>query len=219
MGADKALLELGGKPLIAHAVTKLRRLCKDVRILSGDAALAAYAPLVSDLHRGCGPIGGIEAALAGTRFEWNLFLPVDMPFVPSALLDWWVRGVTGHSSRGRVALFRVFGRPQPALLLIHRDAVVTVSAMIARGEYRLMTALEAAAGELAGADAPSSERVPYMLPVDENMRFEGWDERPSGPGWWTITEAQKAAQGMWFMNLNTPEEFAEAEGHVDALDT
>jgi molybdopterin-guanine dinucleotide biosynthesis protein A len=33
------------------------------------------------------------------------------------------------------------------------------------------------------------------------------------------TEAQQRAQSLWFANLNTPEEFAEAERHVDALDT
>ena len=28
-----------------------------------------------------------------------------------------------------------------------------------------------------------------------------------------------AAKHLWFANLNTPEEFAEAERHLDALDT
>ncbi len=90
MGRDKALLELGGKPLALHAVTKLQRVCSDVHILSGNMELAAYAPLVQDLHPGCGPIGGIEAALAHSYDEWNLFLPVDMPFFPSAFLSAWV---------------------------------------------------------------------------------------------------------------------------------
>ncbi|XWK49511.1 NTP transferase domain-containing protein [Tunturiibacter empetritectus] len=58
MGRDKALLELAGKPLVRHAVTKLRRVCMDVRILSGNPELAAYAPIVADLHPGCGPMGG-----------------------------------------------------------------------------------------------------------------------------------------------------------------
>ena len=62
MGRDKALLELAGKPLVRHAVTKLRRVCEDVHILSGNMELAPYAPLVEDLHPGCGPIGGLEAA-------------------------------------------------------------------------------------------------------------------------------------------------------------
>jgi molybdopterin-guanine dinucleotide biosynthesis protein A len=34
-----------------------------------------------------------------------------------------------------------------------------------------------------------------------------------------LTKAQRAARHLWFANLNTPQEFAEAERHVDALDT
>jgi molybdopterin-guanine dinucleotide biosynthesis protein A len=82
MGTVKALLQLGGKPLIEHAVTKLRRICADVHILSSNSELAPYAPLVRDIHPNCGPLGGIEAALLHSPYDWNLFLAVDMPFYP-----------------------------------------------------------------------------------------------------------------------------------------
>src|SRR5260370_10252507 len=123
MGRDKALLELGGKPLALHAVTKLQRVCSDVHILSESRELAAYAPLVRDLHPGCGPIGGIEAALKHSRHEWNLFMPVDMPFFPSSFLSTWVADNVAFSwmKCTRVALFTVFGTPQPLFCLLHRD--------------------------------------------------------------------------------------------------
>jgi hypothetical protein len=38
-------------------------------------------------------------------------------------------------------------------------------------------------------------------------------------GWLATTEAQQMAKHLWFANLNTPDEFAEAERHLDALDT
>jgi molybdopterin-guanine dinucleotide biosynthesis protein A len=37
--------------------------------------------------------------------------------------------------------------------------------------------------------------------------------------WLATTEAQQAAKHLWFANLNTPEEFAEAEQFAGALDT
>jgi hypothetical protein len=37
--------------------------------------------------------------------------------------------------------------------------------------------------------------------------------------WGEITKAQWAAQALWFANLNTPQDFAEAEAHIEALDT
>jgi molybdenum cofactor guanylyltransferase len=225
MGTDKALLQLAGKPLIAHAVAKLRRITPHVQILAGadgtNSALAPYAPLIPDLHPSTGPIGGIEAALVHTSSDWNLILPVDIPFIPTLFLVRWVQSITQRRSTNiRVAMFSVFGVPQPTLLLIHRDAAPFLTLAIARGEYKLRPALETAARELAPSDAQPYERVPYMLPIDENLQFDDWTIPPPNPEpWQTLTPAQRAAQPLWFANLNTPEDFAEVETHIDALDT
>jgi molybdopterin-guanine dinucleotide biosynthesis protein A len=224
MGSDKALLQLGGKPLIEHAVRKLRRICTDVHILAGEPgrhdALAAYAPLVHDLHPGSGPVGGIEAALAHSRHEWNLILPVDVPFLPSAFLAWWARTICGRRSmRIRVASFTVSGVAQSTCLMIHRDAAPFLTLATARGELRLLPALESAARGLALPDAAETERRPYMLPIDENFRFDGWQEPEKEASWRVLTPAQRNAQSFWFANLNTPEDFLRAEENIDALDT
>jgi hypothetical protein len=34
-----------------------------------------------------------------------------------------------------------------------------------------------------------------------------------------ITHGQLASQSLWFANLNTPDDIAHAEAHLDALDT
>jgi molybdenum cofactor guanylyltransferase len=224
MGRDKARLELAGKPLVLHAVTKLQRFCDDVHILSANRELAVYAPLIKDLHPGCGPIGGIEAALKHSRHEWNLLMPVDMPFFPSSLLSAWVAPNVGLSeARGtRVALFTVSGTPQPLFSLLHRDVAQFVSEAVSRGEYKVFPVLEKAGRELA-------ER--QRLPLGHVFNNLDWGEessvsvahrgRPESDleAWETLTEAQQRAKQLWFANLNTPEEFAEAERHLDALDT
>lgn len=144
MGRDKAFLEINGVPLIAQAVAKLREVCAEVCILGDKPELAAYGPLVPDLHANCGPIGGIEAALGHSRFDWNLVVPVDAPFLPASFLREWVERVMGDGAL-RVAYFEVGGRPQPGVLLIRRDTRPHVSAAIERGEYKLLPALAAAA--------------------------------------------------------------------------
>ena len=122
MGRDKALLKLAGKPVALHAVTKLRRLCAEVSILSSNPQLEAYAPLVRDLHNGCGPMAGIEAALRSSKHDWNLILPVDVPFLPTFLLDHWCWSIL-HEPVGetRLSMLAVDNVPQPALLIIHRE--------------------------------------------------------------------------------------------------
>jgi molybdopterin-guanine dinucleotide biosynthesis protein A len=202
MGRDKVLLQLAGRPLIHHAVTKLRRICAEVHILAGPepaaqpaastptaaraSTLAVHAPLVYDLHPNYGPLAGIEAALAHSPHPWNLILPVDMPLLPTAFLNAWVRKAIGRSPV-RIALFELGGRIQAMPLLIHRDVGAYLSRAIERGEYTLLAALEGAAAESGVAPDIS------VLSADE------WEP--------------------WFANLNTPEDLAAAEEHADALDS
>jgi len=218
MGRDKALLELAGRPLAWHAVAKLRRVCADVQILSSSPELAAIAPLVRDMHPGCGPLGGLETALGHSWHEWNLILPVDMPFLPSAFLDNWVRRVLARESRGtRVAMFTVDGVPQPLFCMLHREVTLFVHDAMERGEYKVFPVLEGAGTELAARQDLAPGKVLFNLPWDANAQFSC--TQSGGEAWWSITEAQQAAKHLWFTNLNTPEEFAEAEKHLDALDT
>jgi molybdopterin-guanine dinucleotide biosynthesis protein A len=222
MGQDKSLLELAGKPLVHHAVTKLRRVCMDVRILSGNPELAAYAPIVSDLHPGCGPLGGMEAALAHSVFDWNLFVPVDMPFVPTAFLHHWVRRTLVEEKRGaRLAMFTVDGLPQPTLAMVHRDVAPFVASAVERGEFKLYPVLERAGRELAAKQGVLPGTTFRNLPWNDESTFRATPNLygPRQEGWMATTEAQQAAKHLWFANLNTPVEFAEAERHVDALDT
>lgn len=202
MGQDKALLELAGKPLAQRAVEKLRQVCAEVSIVGNRAELEVYAPLVRDLHEGCGPLGGIEAALFQSSRSWNLFMAVDMPFLPAGLLDAWIKKVMGLEC-ARVALFTVDGRPQPALCLLHKDVAPFVSEAVTRGEFKLFPVLVEAGKELAAENGSGFARVFLNLPASSDA-FEDCDVG------WTPTEAQREAMHLWFANLNTPQEFAAA---------
>ena len=216
MGRDKALLELGGEPLVRHAVRKLSRLAHEVHILSDRPELAEFAPLVADLHPGCGPVGGMEAALAHTACDWVMVLPVDMPFLPTALLERWMRGVVAMPT-ARVALFTVEGVPQPVVCLLHREAAPFMRSAAQTGKLKLYPVFEEAATELA---------LRHGVSLNEVLLNREWDDRAElvllqegrGDNSWTLSEVQAGARHLWFANLNTPEEYAEAKLHVDALD-
>ena len=222
MGQDKATLLLAGKPLAHHAGKKLRRVCMDVRILSANKDLARYAPIVPDLHPGCGPIGGIETGLVHSAFDWNLFMPVDMPLLPTAFLYHWVRQTLIDARRGaRIAMFTVENKPQPTLAMVHRDVTPFVTAAVEQGEFKLYPVLERAGRELSARQGVLLGMAFCNLPWTSQSTFWATPNTfgPRQEVWLATTEAQQAAKHLWFANLNTPEEFAEAERHVDALDT
>jgi molybdenum cofactor guanylyltransferase len=222
MGRDKALMELAGKPLLAHAVKKLQRVCMDVRVLGGNPEFAAYAPIVPDLHPECGPLGGMEAALKHSIFDWNLLMPVDMPFLPSAFLDYWVRQTLAREKRGaRLAMFTVDAVPQPTLTLVHRDVTPFVTNAVERGKFKLYPVLELSGRELATKQGVLLGEAFRNLPWNDQSTFWATPNLvgPRQEVWLATTESQQAAKHLWFANLNMPEEFAEAERHLDALDT
>ena len=217
MGRDKALLELGGKPLVWHAVTKLQRLCREVAILSSDPQVVPYGPLVQDVHPGCGPLGGVEAALLHTVHDWNLFLPVDVPFIPTAMLNLWLGHALGASGRGlRASVVAVDATVHPTLLVLHREMAPFLTDSLEHGHNRLLTALQDGAEKIALARNLKTREVFMEMQYDDayTPAVEAEDEP-----WYPLTEAQKARGLDWFANLNTPEEFAEAERCIAALDT
>lgn len=205
MGRDKAMLELAGKPLVQRAVEKLRRVCAEVFVVGNRPELEIYAPVVQDLHKECGPLGGIEAALLRSDREWNLLMAVDMPFLPAEFLAAWIEIVRARKNV-RVALFTVDGRPQPALCLLHWEVGTFVTGAIARGELKLYPVLLDAAQELAGRQSVPLNEVFWNRDCDKNEL--GWSPAP----------AQQKIGHLWFANLNTPQEFAEAEAASGLLD-
>jgi molybdenum cofactor guanylyltransferase len=231
MGRDKALMELAGKPLVLHAVVKLRRVCAEVNVLSDNPDLEQYAPLVKDLHSDCGPMSGMEAALLHTRYDWNLFMPVDVPFVPTAYLSDWVRqvqpGTSGIDRRVpegfsrpdvRVMMFTEDGIPQPTVALVHREVRPFLTEALEHGAYKLFPVLERACREISvGRGLPPGAGM-WKLPYWSNFTSKA-ESQGIGEDWLYTTEVQERSSGRWFANLNTPEEFAEAELHLDALDT
>jgi molybdenum cofactor guanylyltransferase len=219
MGRDKALLELGGKPLALHAVTKLRRVCPEVHILSSRPELEEFAPLVRDLHEGCGPMGGLEAALEHSQHEWNLFMPVDVPFLPSIFLDTWVREVVRSQQCGaRMAMFTVGGVPQPLFCLLHSEVRPFIREGMRRGEYKVFPVLARAAVELAAQAGLGVAQVFLNRAWEEDAEFLTESSSEDEELWRRLTEVQKKTRRLWFANLNTQEEFAEAERSLDALD-
>jgi molybdopterin-guanine dinucleotide biosynthesis protein A len=220
MGQDKALLPLDSVPLIQRAVWKLRKLTSQVCILGNRPELSPFAPLVPDLRESCGPLGGMEAALSHTLYDWSLVLPVDMPFLPAALLRCWANIVVSRPS-ARVACFVVDDVPQPALCLLHREMLPFLTEAAQQGRFKLYPALVQAALQLATRSGSASDAVFLQrrwmvnaaLPLLRELQAEAGEESRE-----FLSPAQRAASNLWFENLNTPEQFAEAQQHLDAVE-
>ena len=84
-GRDKSALIVDGRTILDRQVTELSSLTTDVLIVGGrlDHALARR---VADLVPGCGPLGGLHAALTEARGNAVAVIACDMPYVTAPLV-------------------------------------------------------------------------------------------------------------------------------------
>jgi molybdopterin-guanine dinucleotide biosynthesis protein A len=136
MGADKAFVLLDGRTLLARALEVARSVTRDVRIVGDAAKFAAFAPVVEDVFRGCGPLGGIHAALLASSAELNLLVAVDVPFVTPALLKYLIRRAK-ESASAIVTVARTGGRWQPLCAVYRREFGDAAESALRAGRYKI----------------------------------------------------------------------------------
>lgn len=135
MGADKAFVEIEGQPLIARMLGLARTIDLEPRIVGSTDKFRGYAGVIEDRFAGCGPLGGIHAALRASPNELNLMLAVDMPFVSPEFLLYLADQATAN--RALVTVPRAEGHWQP-LCGIYRVAFADVAEQALRdGKYKI----------------------------------------------------------------------------------
>jgi molybdopterin-guanine dinucleotide biosynthesis protein A len=118
MGSDKAFLRLGEETLLSRALKIAGAVADKVRIVGDAKRFSAFGPVVEDVYRDCGPLGGIHAALTSSESKWNLMLAVDLPFIGPELLKYLL--LRARESNATVTVPRAGGGLQPLCAVYQR---------------------------------------------------------------------------------------------------
>ena len=88
MGSNKALLRLGGIPLIERVYQTMNGLFDDILIVTNTPEAYAFIPCrtVADLYPGAGSIAGLHAGMTASSTERIFVAACDMPFLNSSLI-------------------------------------------------------------------------------------------------------------------------------------
>lgn len=99
-GQDKAFLQIDGVPLIERVVEKMKKVFTRVILVTNQKREFEYLelPMVEDLIKGLGPIGGIYTGLSSISEQAGFFVACDMPLLHKGLIRYMVEVIDNHAA-------------------------------------------------------------------------------------------------------------------------
>ena len=136
---DKAFLDFRGQTLLDRALGVMGAVCGRVTIVGDPAKFAKAGSVIADIFPGCGPLGGVHAALVHSLAELNLMLAVDMPFISRELLAFLFDVAAGEDNAGHavVTIPRTSRGLQPLCAIYRREFSAVAEQALRAAKYKI----------------------------------------------------------------------------------
>ena len=128
MGQNKALLQLNGETLLARAQRLLTGWGCGRVVVSGH-----YPDEICIADNGEGPLAGLLSCLQQESAPWLLFVPVDMPFIPTLMLD----RLLAAMGEGQILGVTFTPACFPLLLAKNQQVRHSLASLLGAGELRV----------------------------------------------------------------------------------
>ena len=155
-GRDKSALLLDGRPILDHQIAALTPAVDEVLIVGGPRAT------IHDIVPGCGPLGGLHAALTAAHGGAVLMVACDMPYLSTPFLTY----LLSFATEADIVVPQSERGYHPLCAVYTRACLEPVAARLADRRLRIR--------ELAG-DVRTRELVDSLrtrvVPVDEIRKF------------------------------------------------
>jgi len=145
-GRDKALVEVGGLPMLRRMIALLQSVAKNVKVVGAREKYAQFEKeIISDGWPGEGPLGGIitalqDSALEAERSEWNLIVSCDMPFLTAEWLAFLCQRAA--KSGAQVVVPHSMHGPEPLCACYRTDAAGALRAAFESGVRKVTQGLQ-----------------------------------------------------------------------------
>ena len=172
-GRDKSALVVEGHTILARQLAVLSDVADDV-MLAGGAAHAGMPDSVRhvpDLVPGCGPLGGIHAALSSARHDATAMVACDMPFVSAPLLRH-LLSLAGGADGPDVVVPKSERGYHPLCAVYSRACIEPAARRLAGGQFKLVELFDDLRVHVVTADALSAFGDPDRLLANVNTSIE-----------------------------------------------
>ncbi|MCQ6561986.1 molybdenum cofactor guanylyltransferase [Paenibacillus mendelii] len=155
MGTDKALLNIGGKPLLGRITEQMLAAgIPSVTVAARDegrqeqyrralAELAGHVDFVPDVYPGCGPLAGLHAAMSKLPGGFAFVMACDMPVLSVPLLQRMAEAASQKPAAESMPAPDVIRTPeQPFHAIYHSRIAEQLRPRLEQGDYRVMRMLD-----------------------------------------------------------------------------
>lgn len=135
-GTDKGLVTFNGRALIEYSLELSQQFTNDIIISSNKEEYQKFGfPIIPDIYKEAGPMGGIHASLKETSQNINLILPCDTPYIDASLIHLLLDNYDGEE----VIIFQTADHKyHPLLGLYHKSIHSKLEDSLERGHYKLI---------------------------------------------------------------------------------
>jgi len=141
MGRDKALLEIGGVPLLVRTARLVESVVGTPAVIGNtDAYRPLDLRLIGDDWPGAGPLGAIATALRASSAPWSLVVACDLPYLTKEWLKYLAARALA-SSADAVLPMNARGA-EPLCAVYHKRSEAAIHAALAQGTRKVTDGLK-----------------------------------------------------------------------------
>jgi len=146
MGQNKALLDLGGVPLVVRVANRLKPFCSEVYLVAGspEPYHSFGFPILVDEYPGEGPLGALVTILDLAAAEWNVVLSCDLAAAEPGPIEALIQDALEDG--GRAVIPQSATGPEPLHAVYRLDLLEDLHRLWDGGERGMIRALSGLAG-------------------------------------------------------------------------
>jgi molybdopterin-guanine dinucleotide biosynthesis protein A len=138
-GVDKGLVELDGKPMVAHVLARLSPQVGPLLINANQNpdryATFGYSVVADAVGGFAGPLAGLHAGMSRATTPFVVTVPCDSPFLPEDLVARLGDAIVRDDAQ--LAVAKTLDQPHPVFALVRRDVLPHLASFLDGGGRKI----------------------------------------------------------------------------------
>jgi len=168
MGRDKAQIIFDNQSFLDNTVRLVENFTNDI-VISSNQSPVTYYPVIADIYKNVGPIGGLFTGLQAVKNDFVLVLPVDMPLLNKTVLNYLLEHINPNK---KINVFHLNNRPQMLTGIYNKDVLPVIKKQIMQKDYKLQHLLHKVSFKLIDASPYKNVFINVNSPDELNRLNE-----------------------------------------------